>query len=343
MRIVVMRWDHIRTKDLNLLVVLAVLLEERSTTRAAARLALTQSAVSRALQRLRDMIGDPLFVRTRDGLAPTTGAEALRERLRVVLEGAGEVLAGAPAFDPAAARRTFTIGAADLSESWLVARVVAAIREQAPGIDLASISEQRAPLVEALEAGRIDVSIMPEQPVAAGIRRQALLTEGFACLLREGHPALKRRWDLERFAELGHLLVAPRGAPGGIVDRVLAEHGLTRRVVARVSSFGSAPEIVATTDLVTTLPRSLVTHAAARLPLAVREAPVAIPEFTLYQHWHERVDADPAHRWFRGLIHAAAAAEAAERRGGRGSTRPKARAPKGPPRAADNRRGLGAV
>lgn len=335
-----MRWDHIRTRDLNLLVVLAVLLDERSTTRAAARLALTQSAVSRALQRLRETLGDPLFIRTRGGLVPTSHAEALRERLRAVLEGADEVLSGAPAFDPATARRTFTIGTADLGEAWLVARVVPAIRGQAPGVDLASISEQRAPLVDALEAGRVDVFVAPEQPAAAGLRRQALLTEGFACLLRADHPALKRRWDLERYAELGHLLVAPRGTPGGIVDQVLAEHGLARRVVARVAAFGSAPEIVATTDLVTTLPRSIAVRAAARLPLALREAPVAIPEFTLYQHWHERVDADPAHRWFRGVIHDAAEAEAAERRrdrgagGTRGTRGTRARAPRSPTRAA---------
>jgi DNA-binding transcriptional LysR family regulator len=206
-----------------------------------------------------------------------------------------------------------------------VARVVTALREQAPGVDVASISELRAPLVEALETGRVEVFVAPELPAAAGLRRQALITEGFACLLRADHPALKKRWDLPRYAELGHLLVAPRGAPGGVVDEVLAEHGLTRRVVARVSAFGSAPEIVAATDLVTTLPRSLAVRAAARLPLALREAPVAIPEFTLYQHWHERVDADPAHRWLRGVVHAAAAAEADERRGGRGAPRTSAR------------------
>jgi len=306
-----MRLDHLRSKDLNLLVVLAALLEERSTTRAATRLGLTQSATSRALQRLRDLLGDPLFVRGPGGLTPTARAEALAPRLRLLLDDASDVLEPLT-FDPATASRQFVLGMADLAEPWLMPRLIAAVGRSAPSIDLVSFSEAR-PLEDGLEPGRFDLVMVPSISESAALRRQTLLSEDFVCLLRRDHPALSQPWTTKRFAALGHVLVAPRGTAGGVVDRMLAEHGLVRRVVARVGTFGAAPEVVAATDLITTLPRSLAISAAARLDLVMREPPLTVPGFSLYQCWHERVDADPGHAWLRTLVHRIASDESDRR------------------------------
>lgn len=303
--------EHIASKDLNLLVVFAALLEERNVTRAGRRLGLTQPATSRALARLRDLLGDPLFVRGKGGLLATARAEAAAEPLRAMLERARDVIETA-AFDPAIARRSFALGMADLAEPWLLPRLLTRIAVTAPGVDLVSLAEAR-PLEEGLEPGRFDLAVVPNVPERASLRRQALLSEDFVCLLRRDHPALSEPWSAKRFAALGHVLVAPRGTPGGIVDRVLGELGLARRVVVHVGSFGTAPVIVAATDLVTTLPRSLAQAAAARLDLIVREPPMKVPGFTLYQCWHERVHADPAHAWLRREVLAASEAETASR------------------------------
>jgi DNA-binding transcriptional LysR family regulator len=307
-----MRLDHLRTHDLNLLVVLQALLEERSTTRAAARLGLTQSATSRALQRLRDQLGDPLFVRGPGGLVPTAHAEAIGGKLRVVLDSAADLMEPA-AFDPTTAHRAFVVGMADLSEIWLMPRLAAALTTHAPNVDVASFAEA-GPLDVGLEAGRFDLIIMPRVPTAASLRCQALTAEDFVCLLRRDHPALSKPWSAKRFAALEHALIAPGGTAGGLVDVELAKLGLTRRVVVRVGTFSVGPEVVARTDLVLTLPRSYAQLAAERLDLVMREPPFKMPGFSLYQCWHERVHHDPGHMWLRNLVHEVATAEAVSRR-----------------------------
>lgn len=312
-----MRLDHLRSKDLNLLVVLATLLETRSTTRAAARLGLTQSATSRALQRLRDQFDDPLFVRGPGGLAPTVRAEALGAKLRLVLDAAADLMEPAD-FDPATAQRAFIVGMADLSETWLMPRLAAALTTRAPNIDIASFAEP-GPLDDGLEAGRFDLMVVPRVPTAASLRCQALTEEDFVCVLRRDHPALSQPWSAKRYAALEHALIAPGGTAGGLVDIELAKLGLTRRVVVRVGTFSAGPEVVARTDLVLTLPRSYAQIAAQRLDLVMRETPFTMPGFTMYQCWHERMHADPGHTWLRNVVHEIAAAESASR------TKPKRR------------------
>jgi len=320
-----MRVDHLRSIDLNLLVVLATLLEERSTTRAAQRLGLTQSATSRALGRLRDLFGDPLFVRGPRGLVATVRAETLAPRVRLALDSASDVLEPLT-FNPATARRQFVLGMADLAEAWLMPRLIAAVQVVAPAVDLISFGDAR-PLEEGLNSGRYDLVVIPNVGESASMRRQALLLEDFVCLLRAEHPALSLPWTLKRFAALGHVLVAPRGTAGGIIDKVLADSGTSRRVVARVGTFGAAPEVVAATDLVTTLPRSLAVAAAARLGLVMREPPLPVPGFTLFQCWLERVHGDPGHGWLRELVHRIANDEASRREASGRMAKPGLKAP----------------
>jgi DNA-binding transcriptional LysR family regulator len=290
--------------DPNLLIALDVLLAERSVTRAAQRLGVTQSAVSHKLRTLREQLGDPLLVASRHGLVPTDRALAIAAPLRQALLDLNASAARGAAFDPARAERAFTLSTVDYGELVAVPWIVARLGGAAPGIELRIEPPQRD-FVERMADGRLDAAVAPPLPVPGTIMRTLLASEGFAVVLRRGHPYARRRWSLARYLELSHLLIAPRGAPGSIVDDLLAERGLRRRVAVRVSSFVAAPHVVAASDLCLTAPTRLIDALAARLELVVRPVPLEIPPADTVLYWHARVDRDQAHRWFRDQVVAA--------------------------------------
>lgn len=298
-----MSLDHLATIDLNLLVALAALLEERSVTRAAKRLGVTQSAMSRTLGRLRDALGDPLLVRSGRGVVATTRAEALGDPLRRLLADAEELIRAPRPFDPATATRRFLVGTSDFVVSAVVPPLAARIAAEAPGIDLVLMSRSTGETAESLEAGELDLAVLPDGALEPSMRRKASVEVPFACVLRADHPAVAGgSLSLTDYAALPHLLVAPRGRPGGVVDRALAARGLTRRVSVQVQTFGVAGEIIAATSLVATLPLPVALAHAAHLPLCVVPPPLPIPSFRLVLVWHERAHHDPGHTWLRRLV-----------------------------------------
>lgn len=293
---------HLAAVDLNLLLVLDVLLEERSVTRAARRLGRTQPAVSRSLGRLRSLLGDPLLVREGGALVPTPRALGLRGPVREVLQRVqGEVLAPAT-FDPATAVRTFTLASADYAEWLLLAPLVSRIARSAPAVDLVLV--RSGALHEGLQVA--DLAVAPLGPHLEAARSRPLIEDGFACVVRRDHPRVGDALDLETFLALPHVLIAPRGQPGGVVDLFLDQRGLKRRVAVRVGTFLVAPGLIARTDLVLTLPRRLAHRAAETLPLRVVEPPIALPTFTLHAAWPERLHHDPGHAWLREQLRAVA-------------------------------------
>lgn len=297
---------HIDSLDLNLLRVLDTLLEERSATRAARRLGMTQSAVSHALGRLRDVVGDPLLVRSGHGLAPTPRGEALQQPVRAALLSLRAALQP-EAFDPGRARRAFALGTADYAVHVLGAGVQALLERRAPGVDL-YVRPVPNDLGPALARGEVDLVLgawAPGEPVPEGVVRRRLIEERFVCVLRRGNPAADP-WTPETFAAMRHVQIAPRGTPGGPVDERLARLGLTRRVVMTVPSFLVAPAIVASSDAVLTLPARVGLPYAAALDLEVRQVPFELPGFTISMAWHARQHQDPGQRWFRELVAEAA-------------------------------------
>ncbi|MBL8680353.1 MAG: LysR family transcriptional regulator [Myxococcales bacterium] len=300
---------NLSSVDLNLLVVLDALLQERSVTRAARRVGLSQPATSSALSRLRAHFEDPLFVRTARGIEPTPRAIAIAPVLASALEAVRATLAEPKAFDAANARRAFRLSVPDSLAVLVLPALLERIGREAPGIDL-----QLKPVVSSLDdadrallEGELDVAVvpakMPSSAERSGVQQRALWREEFVCVLREGHPLAKRRaLKMDEWLALHHLLVAPRGTPGSLVDDTLARMGLARRVALMVPQFLLAAPVVARSDLAWTAPGHVARAMQERYRLVVKPVPFELEGFTLFLRWHSRFDRDAAHKWLRALL-----------------------------------------
>lgn len=292
--------------DLNLLRILDVLLTEQSVQHAAARLKMTPSGVSRALGRLREAFGDPLLVRNGRFMNRTSLANALQRPLARIMADIARLFAPQEKVDPQTARFTLRISGSDYTEHVLIAVLAASLAQKAPGVDVQSV-RSATPAMD-LENDRLDIVIdllgAVEGPDIVASR---LIEDGFVVVLREGHPALQKPWTPERWAACEHVLVAPGGRPGGVVDEVLKPLGLNRRVRALVSTFTAPMPIVCETDLVATMPARMAAQFAPRWPVVVRPPPVDIGSFVLGLHWLEGRRRDPVHLWCREQLRATAA------------------------------------
>jgi DNA-binding transcriptional LysR family regulator len=290
---------NIRQTDLNLLIGLNILLEERNVTRAADRMGLTQSAVSRMLGRMRVTFDDPLFVRTSRGLTPTKRALDMAGPLEEYLSGLEKLLVEGAAFDAKTVRRRFRIAAIDYVQAILMGPLVAKLQKQAPLIDF----EIRQPSSESerdLDAGVLDLLLMPQQPSSPGVIWTPLYREGYTCLVWSRHSA--QRLTLSAFAKMEHVLVAPRERAGGIVDSVLEKNGLSRRVAVQAPTFLILPYLLIGTTRIATVPQRMADELVRMHPLKILKPPVEIPGFTMCQGWHEIHRNDPGHRWLRDQL-----------------------------------------
>jgi DNA-binding transcriptional LysR family regulator len=286
--------------DLNLLVVLRALLSERHVTRAAARVGLSQSATSHALQRLRELFGDPLLVRSGRALTLTPRAARLLPRLERSLSDLEGALAPEPAFEPATARRTFTLGMADYMQALISGPLLRELALRAPGIELAFVVFPN--LKERLEAGEIDLVLGVSGVDVGNLKQAPLFEEGFVTIVRRDHPRIKKAPSLDKYLAERHLVIAPGGTPGSIVDTVLAERGLSRRIALRVTNFLIAPVVVCQTELLSTLPMRLAQQLAKTYPLRLLPPPLELPTFEHRIIWHPRLEQDAAHTWLRGFV-----------------------------------------
>ena len=301
---------HVEDLDLNLLRALAAIAETASITRAAAKLGITQPAMSHMLERLRAALGDPLFVRTRDGMKPT---ERARDLLAPITQGLSQIdhaLRRSTSFDAARARRSFSLTTDDYAQALLLPPLFARLATEAPGIDLAVLPPREAEAAPAaLDAGKIDFIVAGRSIEGQGVVKKLLWNDGFTCAVRADHPAAKRGLDLEAYANAAHVVIAPGGRPGSFVDALLAERGLTRRTALRVPSFLVAPLVIAENDLVLTVGRRLAARLAATHGLVLVDPPLPMPSFAVTLYWHARNQDDAAHRWMRQRLVDAAKAE----------------------------------
>ncbi len=314
--ILFMREVDLRRIDLNLLVALDALLEERNVTRAAARLRMSQPAASRALGRLRALFSDALLVDRPGGYTLSTRAEELRPALRQTLAGIGEMLEARP-FDPATATGPVRLLMTDLHAAVLAPHLLSRLAKRAPGIDL-DILPPGPSIMEMLGNNAVDAVVGAIEDAPAGIRRRKLFEDRYVTLMRAGHPATRRKLSLENYLALDHLVISITGAGPAPVDELLSAIGRSRRVRVRVPNFFAAMEIAACSDLVMTLPESLARTAAGSAGFVLLPPPVDPGPIALNLLWHARHQDAPRHVWLRSLIVAAAQPSAADDAPGRG-------------------------
>lgn len=289
--------------DLNLLPALDALLDEASVARAAQRLHLSESAMSRTLTRLRSVLGDPLLVRAGRGMVLTPHARQLREPVRALTQTASALLrpAGA-AWDLSTLQRTFVLRTNDGFVEGFGAALVTRAAAQAPGVCL-RFAPKPDKSVQPLRDGSIDLDVGVLGPSGPEVKLQSLYRDRFVGVVRTGHALLAPPGPTAaRYAASRHVITSRRGRTGGPVDEALAAHGLTRQVAAIVPTFRAGLLMAAQTDLVALVPASLMTTDAASTGLVAFELPVDTPPIIVSQMWHPRMDADPGHRWLRHLL-----------------------------------------
>jgi len=288
--------------DLNLLPIFIVLMEERSVTRAAHRLGITQPALSNALTRLRAVMRDPLFIRERYGIQPTALALELAPAIAAALATVDDIVVGQQEFDPARAERLITIAPNSYVEFVLMPAIVARLRLVAPGIRL-----RLAPYgSDIAETGVIsgDTAMVLGRIVDApdNLVVQHLMHDGLACVVRADHPEIAATMSREQYEGLKHVNMQPPGRLRAGLFQALERQGLKREVAVSVTHFLAIPELIAVTDYCSTLPKLICRHLASDARLKIVPSPVDLGTFPVEMAWHVRYRNDPAHRWLRSLI-----------------------------------------
>ncbi|MCX9154532.1 LysR substrate-binding domain-containing protein [Niveibacterium sp. 24ML] len=294
-------WDSM---DVHLLRVLHAVLAECSVTKAALRLNQSQPAVSTALRRLRDITGDQLLVRSRNGMTPTERGAALLEPVKLALAQIESIAVKQVRFDPAKSRRVFNIATPDYLNAVILGEVVARLRKFAPHSQVVFHSlGPDSDFTQALESGELDVVIgnWPQPPEL--LRMTSLFEDDLVCVMRKDHPYAKRPLTTERYLEAEHLAPTPYSVGRrGVIDMHLARERIKRNVVAYVPYFGLVPYLLLQTDMIFTGPRVFAEHFAKLMPLAVTEVPIDFPKMNFYLLWHDRTHLADECRWFREQI-----------------------------------------
>jgi DNA-binding transcriptional LysR family regulator len=290
---------------LNLLVVFDALMTERQVTRAAAKVRLTQPAVSQALGRLRRLFNDELFTRGPGGMQPTPRALDLHVPIRAALAHVGAALTSQTSFDPATARRTFRLTMTEVMTVAVLPRILRLIRQLAPGVDLVVLASEAGEVADIVARGEADIGAGVLSSVPEGILSQELFTDTLACVVDRNHPRLKRgQLALEDYLASPHVTVAGRRHVGIELDEILTRLGIQRRVVAVLPHYIAVAEIIRGTDLVGHIGGRLVSlqNSDGQLVLFKPPIPMPVPPIRFLQVWHVRDDRDAGHRWMRDLI-----------------------------------------
>lgn len=292
----------LRSLDLNLLLVFDAVYNQRSISKAAQVLSLSQPTVSNALARLRQRLGDPLFERGAGGMQPTPRARVLAEPIRAALGVLERGLRGTEVFDYANADREFVVAVEDYGETVVLPRFVDWLGKVSPHVRIRIRAEPAAQLRNELRDGSVDLALDYFALAGTGYRSLCVLTETLLSLVRRGHPAVRDRLSLDAYLGLRHVVLSQRSSAPPMIDLALAKRGRERRIAVTVPHFLSMPALVQNSDLVCTLPRRMAEHYAQRFGLRAHAVPLRMPKFPVYLIWHESVEGDAGHRWFRDQL-----------------------------------------
>ncbi len=309
-----MNLDNLARVDLNLLVILQILLEEESVTRAASRLHLSQSALSKSLNRLRDTLDDPLFLRSAHGLKPTSHALQLKLQLPALLQGLYQVTLP-PGFTPATSHRQFSFAMVESAYETSLPSYIGPLLSQAPQITL-DIYDWTGKSMQDLQQGQVDFGITARDlhPISdyrlnnlpEGIMQTTLFTDQQICLVRKNHPVLATlkngSWNLDTYLQMSHVQVRCEGNDWWALDYLLAESGKHRRISSTLPDFYGATSVCANSDLIFTLPSGFVAHAQKLYPLVQLPLPIEFSPLAYVLLWHKRNNDEPGHKWIRDTI-----------------------------------------
>ena len=300
--------------DLNLLRVFDALMRERNVTRAGEQIGLSQPAVSQALNRLRAMLGDQLFVRRASEMAPTPRAEDIAPAVRNALALVEQALAGDRTFDPATASRTYTLMGSDVISAMVVPRIFSGLAAEAPGIRLRVTDLALGDVERLLQDDVIDLAVDRPLNLPDWVSRERLFTGSFKVIAARGNPTLSATglvpgavMPLDLFCRTPHAARSTEGGAYGWTDDALAALGRERRVVLALPQFYAVALSVARSELIAVVPSAVAAAMADDIGLSVYEPPVTggFPEISMY--WHSRHDGNPAHRWLRDKMLSATA------------------------------------
>jgi DNA-binding transcriptional LysR family regulator len=292
--------------DLNLLKVLDALISERSVTRAGKRLGRSQPAVSNALQRLRQLIGDDLLVRGPNGFILTPRAEALREPLQHAITLVETCLIEEPQFDPAKASGVFRLSTPDRLSLALVPPLLARLQKSAPNMALQVITADRGQALDLLDADRTDLALgwLDEKP--GHLHIETIHEESLFCVFRRDHPILRRgvRFDIAAVLSFPHLVVSATGQRKAIFDDLLLRHGLRRHALVVVTNFTAVPHLLGRSDMIGVFTKLAADVFQKSFKLAKRPVPIDVGNIATNMVWHSRHDRDKKHAWLRQQIKA---------------------------------------
>lgn len=293
---------NLKAIDLNLLVALDTLLTANSVTSAAKHLGITQPAMSNALRRLRDMVGDPIFVKHGHALVPTPWAAAVRPALARALRDLESALGTGQRFDPATAEATVTIAVSDYWQFTLLPPLVERLQQEAPKIRLHVTATAESVLASDLPKGTVSVALYLAPRALSGLHCETFVTDGYACIVRRRHPLKGRHLELGDLARFRQVVVSPRGPWSERLNEALHRAGITTELALMTAHNQVALDVVSRTDCIAIVPKRIARRACQTWPLKMLTPPIPLGEFSLGLYWHESTEASPLHRWFRALM-----------------------------------------
>lgn len=294
-----MKMIHMNNVDLNLLIVFDCIYQERSITAAGVRLGRTQSAISHSLEKLRTLFDDPLFVRTANKMRPTPRADQLAVAVRKALSTIQDVLVVPEEFSPKNLERTFVISMSDYCEIVVLPRLIQALHRLAPMVKIDILSPATSEPQLGLESGTFDL-IIGNKDLERGIFQRRLYMDEFICMVNRDHATIQGTITMNDYLENSHVLFAPQGKADSL-EKSLRKQNIKRPVIARLPNITVIPHILKHTPYIVTLPRKLA-EALDVSSLQMLAPPMSLPQIPVMQYWHEAMNHDPVHKWFRGVI-----------------------------------------
>lgn len=294
--------ENIRNLDLNLLVVFDTVMRRRNVSRAAAELGLTQSTISNALGRLRTALDDPLFLRESHGVTPTSFAEDLAPYVEAALGSVRQGLEKTRRFDPARVERRFNIIMTDIAEAVILPRVLEMCRLSAPGISIRALTLSIDETPEALKSGAADLAIGFLPDFSGQFYQRFLFASDYVCIAAEDNPIARDKLTLKKFVAARHAVPEAQGTGHYVVQQTLEKQGIDLRIGAQVQHFLSIPFLVASSDMIATIPQAFGITMQGAPTVKMMPHPLDLPRVEIKLLWHERFHLDPANRWLRDQL-----------------------------------------